>query len=236
MELRILHYFLAVVREGNMTKAAEKLHLTQPTLLRQIMQLEEELGVTLFDRTHNLQLTSDSIVLQRKAQEILNLVDQNKQSFQQAEKPLTGTIRIGTSEYAHVSQMMHLFAGFQQRHPYITFSFYTGDMSEIEEKLQHHDVDATLVTPVFARQMYSVMPLPLRETWGVFIRQDSPLATRPAITPQDLCGQQIIMPASPLVCTPIYSWLQTYSKRIHIVATSNLLSTALALVSQQGST
>ena len=139
MELRILHYFLAVVREGNMTKAAEKLHLTQPTLSRQIMQLEEELGVTLFDRTHNLQLTSDGIVLQRKAQEILNLVDQTKQSFQQAEKPLTGTIRIGTSEYAHVSQMMHLFAGFQQRHPYITFSFYTGDMSEIEEKLQHHD-------------------------------------------------------------------------------------------------
>lgn len=109
-------------------------------------------------------------------------------------------------------------------------------MSEIEEKLQHHDVDAALVTPVFAGQMYSVMPLPLRETWGVFIRQDSPLATRPAITPQDLCGQQIIMPASPLICTPIYSWLQTYSKRIHIVATSNLLSTALALVSQQGST
>ena len=123
MELRILHYFLAVVREGNMTKAAEKLHLTQPTLLRQIMQFEEELGVPLFDRTHNLQLTSDGIVLQRKAQEILNLVDQAKQSFQQAEKPLTGTIRIGTSEYAHVSQMMPCSQDFNNATRILPFPF-----------------------------------------------------------------------------------------------------------------
>lgn len=100
MELRVLHYFLAIAREENFTRAAQQLHVTQPTLSRQIAQLEEELGVKLFVRSnHNIVLTEDGMILKRRAQEILSLADKTKRDFLQKDKNLEGVISIGSGEF-----------------------------------------------------------------------------------------------------------------------------------------
>lgn len=234
MELRILQYFLTVAQEGNMTKAAELLHLTQPTLSRQIMQLEQELGVTLLDRAHNLQLTSDGIILKQKAQEILNLVDQTKHTLQKKEPLLTGTIRIGLGEFDHTDCLLELLSNFQKIYPYVTYDFYAGDLDELEHRIQADQLDAALVTPAFAAQTYDITPLPYYEQWGLLVQQDSPLAARTSICPQDILGEKIIMPSSPHACAPLYNWLHVHYNRLHVIATSNMPYTAALYVAQQG--
>lgn len=127
MELRVLGYFLAVAREENFTRAAEQLHVTQPTLSRQIADLEAELGVKLFTRSnHNIILTEDGMLLKRRAQEILSLADKTKRDFYYKEENLEGTITIGSGEFLSTGILTDCIAAFRKKYPLVRYELYSG--------------------------------------------------------------------------------------------------------------
>lgn len=140
MELRVLNYFLAVAREENFTKAAKQLHVTQPTLSRQIAQLEEELGVKLFQRSnHNIILTEDGMMLKRRAQEILTLADRTKRDFLRKEANLEGTIAIGSGEFLSTRILTDCMAAFRTQHPLVRYEVYSGHGGSVRERLDRLD-------------------------------------------------------------------------------------------------
>ena len=134
MELRVLKYFLTVVREENITKAANVLHITQPTLSRQLAQLEEDIGVKLFNRgTRKISLTNEGMLLRRRAEEIISLVD--KTELNEQDEMLDGVISLGCGELSSVSTLADILAGFKKKHPLIVYDLYTANADEIKGKL-----------------------------------------------------------------------------------------------------
>lgn len=134
MELRVLNYFLAVAREENFTKAAQQLHVTQPTLSRQIADLEQELGVKLFVRSnHNIILTEDGMILKRRAQEILTLADRTKRDFLQKDEALLGTVTIGSGEFRSTEYLAKIIAAFREKYPGVKYEIYSGNAGNIRD-------------------------------------------------------------------------------------------------------
>ena len=137
MEIRVLKYFLLVAREENITKAANLLHLTQPTLSRQLMQLEEELGVQLFRRSkHHIILTEEGMLLRRRAEEIVALADKTKDDLQHREEQLTGTIAVGSGELQSSRFLTQLLTAFQEKNPLVRFAIYSGNSDNIKERIE----------------------------------------------------------------------------------------------------
>lgn len=137
MELRVLKYFLAVAREENITKAAALLHLTQPTLSRQLMQLEEELGVQLFRRSrYHIELTEDGMLLRRRAQELVDLAEKTTREFTMRETELMGEIAIGAGETRSMSFLSRAIVSFRERYPKVTFRIFSANADDVKERLQ----------------------------------------------------------------------------------------------------
>ena len=137
MELRVLKYFLVVAREENITRAAQLLHITQPTLSRQLMQLEEELGVQLFRRSkYRIILTDDGMLLRRRAQEIVDLAEKTEREFQRQEEELSGEIAIGCGETNSMSFLSECIASFRREHPAVGFSIYSATPDDIKDRLE----------------------------------------------------------------------------------------------------
>lgn len=149
MDLRVLNYYLVVAREENITKAAQLLHMTQPTLSRQLMQLEEELGVKLFQRgKHNIYLTQAGMLFRRRAQELVNLADKAKAELQQSDQELTGEIAIGCNESKSMNELADQISAFRQIHPLVKFTLRSGNNGDIREWLDQGTVDfGILVEP-----------------------------------------------------------------------------------------
>ena len=154
MELRVLSYFLTIAREENITKAAALLHVTQPTLSRQMMQLEAELGVKLFTRnSHNITLTEQGLteqglLLKRRAQELISLAEKTKQELKQ-EDELSGEISIGSGEYQNSRLLAEILAAFQAQHPAIQYEIYSGNSDNIKERIERGLLDlGFLLEPV----------------------------------------------------------------------------------------
>ena len=166
MELRVLNYFLAVAREENFTKAAKQLHVTQPTLSRQIAQLEEELGVKLFQRSnHNIILTEDGMMLKRRAQEILTLADRTKRDFLRKEANLEGTIAIGSGEFLSTRILTDCMAAFRTQHPLVRYELYSGHGGSVRERLDRGLLDVGLMAEPVDIRKYEFIPMPIRERW-----------------------------------------------------------------------
>ena len=141
MELRVLSYFLTVAREENITKAAALLHVTQPTISRQLMQLEEELGVKLFRRSnHSILLTEQGMLLKRRAQELVSLAEKTKRELSQ-EEALGGEISIGSGEYQNSSLLAEILAAFHERHPGVCFTMFSGNSDDIKERMERGLLD-----------------------------------------------------------------------------------------------
>lgn len=138
MELRILKYFLMIAREENITRAAQLLHVTQPTLSRQIKELEEELGTKLFERSnHRIVLTQDGLLLRRRAQEIVELTERTEKDFAHKDEELTGEIAIGSGETRSVSVLAEVLSSFRQRYPRVRYRFYSGNADHIKERIEN---------------------------------------------------------------------------------------------------
>ena len=187
MELRTLSYFLAVAREQNMTEAANVLHVTQPTLSRQIADLEDELGKKLFTRTsRSTILTEDGMHLRQRAEEILTLVNQTEDELKNDTIDLSGCIRIGAGETHAMHILADLFADLHGRYPRLTVELFTGNADAVEEKLAHGLIDFALMIEPFNTEHYHFIRLPEPMRVGIVTRDDSEWAKKDGITPDDL--------------------------------------------------
>ena len=194
MEYRVLKYFLAVAREENITKASEALHLSQPALSRQLMQLEEELGTELFIRgKRRITLTPAGILLCRRAQEIIELTEKAGREVRSQEGELEGVISIGSGEGETFRLFSRLIVNFQEQHPRVKFDLYTNNGDFIRERLERGLLDIGIIFKPRDLEKYSYLKLPDRERCGVIVPADSPLASKESVTPEDLIGQNILL-------------------------------------------
>ena len=194
MELRTLRYFLAVAREENMTEAANVLHVTQPTLSRQIADLERELGVTLFERTNrSCVLTGEGMRLRQRAEEILSLVDQAEAELADAEGALTGTIRIGAGETQAMRLVLSTFAALRRDHPGVTVELYTGNADAVEERLERGLLDFALLIEPVNLEKYEWLRMPEADRVGVAVWEGGPWGQLAAASPDDVAQMPLLL-------------------------------------------
>ena len=235
MEIRVLKYFLLVAREENITKAANLLHLTQPTLSRQLMQLEEELGVQLFRRSkHRIILTEEGMLLRRRAEEIVALADKTKDDLQHREEQLTGNVAVGSGELQSSSFLTQLLTAFQEKNPLVSFTIYSGNSDNIKERIERGLLDVGLLQEPVDISKYSFVRTPCREQWGVLVREDSKLASRERVSPADLASVPLILPEREIVQNELLNWFGPYAEGLRITATGNLLYNLASLARASG--
>ena len=223
MELRVLNYFLAIAREENFTKAAQQLHVTQPTLSRQIADLEQELGVKLFVRSnHNIILTEDGMILKRRAQEILSLADKTKRDFLQKDESLSGTISIGSGEVRSTEYLAKIIAAFRKKYPNVKYEIYSGNAGNIRDYIERGLLDIGLMSEPIDMRKYNFVSMPIKEQWGVFVQKDSPLFKKDSIRPEDLSGMSVVTATGDFNQSRIGKWLGAYKDEVEIAATANL--------------
>jgi len=231
MEIRILKYFLTVVREESITRAADVLHITQPTLSRQLAQMEDEVGVKLFERgTRKISLTSEGILLRRRAEEIIELVDKTEKELLEQEELIDGEISIGCGELHAVQVLPDLFDSFSKRFPLVRYNIYTGNADQIKERIDRGLLDIGLLLEPIDIEKYDFVRLPIRERWVVLMRPDDPLAEKEGVTAKDLAALPVIMVRRPAVQNELASWFGRYFKKLHIAFTSNLSTNASVMV------
>ena len=231
MEFRTLKYFLTVAREENITRAAALLHLTQPTLSRQLMQLEEELGVKLFRRgKYRVSLTEDGMLLRRRAQEIVELAEKTEQEFQRQEGELAGAISIGTGESNSMTALSRRMAGFRREHPLVRFHIYSATADEIQERLEKGLLDLGMLMEPVDIGRYEFVRLPRRDRWGVWVDQGHPLAGKASVTPEDLLGVPLLLPRRERVQRELSGWFGDKFDEVEVAATYNLILNAANMI------
>ena len=232
-ELRVLRYLLTVVREESITKAAAVLHITQPTLSRQLSQMEEETGVKLFDRgTRKIKLTNEGLLLCRRAEEILQLVDKTERELLEQDEQVEGKITVGCGEIASVELLPDLFAAFHQKYPHVTFDIYTATADHVKEQMDRGLVDIGLLLEPADMEKYDFIRLDKRERWVALMRPNDPLAEKEQVTAEDLVGRPLILPRRMRVQGELASWFGDYYDDLHVLFTSNLNSNAAVMVSR----
>ena len=223
MELRVLQYFLAVAEEENITKAAERLHLTQPTLSRQIAELESELGVRLFSRgSHGVQLTDDGLLLRSRAQALLALADRTRQDFQCKGDGLQGTVAVGSGEYRSTACLTDCIAAFRRRYPQVRYTLSSDNTVDICAGIERGLLDIGLVAEPVDVRKYDFLKMPVREEWGALVRADLPLGSKDVLTPEDFIGIPLIEPSNASAVSLISHWLGDAADRVECIARGNL--------------
>ena len=231
MELRVLKYFLAVAREENITKAAALLHLTQPTLSRQLMQLEEELRVQLFRRSrYHIELTEDGMLLRRRAQELVDLAEKTTREFTMRETELMGEIAIGAGETRSMSFLSRAMVSFRERYPKVTFRIFSATADDVKERLDTGLLDMGLLTEPVDVGRYAFCRMKERDRWGVLVRLDSPLAGLDSVTPDDLEQVPLIISGRERVQRELANWFGDRWERLQIAASFNLILNAANMV------
>ena len=230
MEIRVLRYFLETAREENMTRAAQRLFISQSTMSKQLKELENELGAKLFIRSnYSIRLTEAGMLLRDRAEDILSLVDKTEAEFKSLEETNSGDIFVGAPE----SEAMSLFAeavySLQKNYPKIRCNIYSGNLSDVCERLDKGLLDFAIVMSYVDLSKYNYLPRPARETWGVIMRKDDPLSCRSSLSVDDLkelpliCSRQWIDQEFP-------QWFGTDTGKTRIVATYNLVFNGSVMV------
>ena len=229
MEIRELRYFLAIAREQSISKAAESLYMTQPSLSRQMQNLEKELGKQLFVRgSKKIELTEAGFLLQKRAEETLALYEKTQAELAAPEE-CAGEIRIGGGESFCVSFVARLATKMQRENPRVVFHFFSGDTQDVTEKLEKGLIDFGILVEPAEISRYEFLRLPQKDTWGVLMRKDSPLAQKERITPQDLSGKPLIRSLHAVKNRELSAWFSGEEPQ-DIRATYNLLYNASLLV------
>lgn len=225
MEIRVLRYFLAVAQEGSVTRAARALHLTQPTLSRQIRELEEELGQTLFSRGgRELSLTREGLLLRQRAEEIVGLAEITEKEFRSlGEKTVSGDLSLGCGESKALSFVTDALKVLQDEHPLIIPHFFSGNGEIVMDRLDKGLLDFAVLMGAENTERYSSLPLPNHDTWGLLMDKDDPMAQKKAITAEDLLGIPLILSSQSLSRDELSGWLGFPMSRLHIAATYTLL-------------
>jgi len=232
MELRVLQYFLAVAREQSIVRAAQSLHLSQPTLSTQIKAMEEELGKQLLIRgtkgSRKVTLTEEGMILRKRAEEILNLVQKTEREISLSDQFVVGDVYIGAGETDAVRFIARAARELYQTHPGIHYHIASGNSEFVLEQLDKGLIDFGIVFGLADQAKYNSIPLPYKDIWGVLMRKDSPLAEKSSIVPEDLWDKPLIISRQYLV----ESWIRRKTSELEIVATYNLLFNASLMVEE----
>lgn len=233
MDIRVLQYFLAVAREESITKAAERLRMTQPPLSRQLKDLEDELGKQLLIRgSKKVTLTEDGMLLRKRAEELVDLMEKTKAELTSSNENINGDIHIGCGETEAISFLAKAAWDLQQKHPLIHYHIYSGDAERVMERLDKGLIDfGLLVGPVDVNK-YDYIRLPLKDTWGVLMRKDSSLAEKDFIVAEDLWDKPLIISHQTSINSEMFSWLKTDIAKLNIIATYDLVYNASQFVKQ----
>ena len=233
MELRVLRYFLTVAKEQSFTKAAEQLHITQPTLSRQLAALEEELGTVLFNRGgRNVTLTDEGILLKRRALEIIDLEDKIREEFKESQV-VDGTITIGCGEFAAVELLAQICERYRAKYPMVQIRVHTGTADTIYEMMNKGLVDIGLYMEPVNLEGLDYIRFPESDHWVVGMRPDDPLAEKSYITKEDLLPLPLILPERSGVQSELANWFGKDFAKLNIAFTSNL-GTNAAILAMQG--
>lgn len=234
MEIRVLKYFLAIARELNISKAAEALHITQPTLSRQLMDLEEELGTKLVVRSsRKLSLTGDGMLLKRRAEDIVSLADKTISEFTSGSEMINGDIYIGGGESDAMRLIARIAAEMREEYPNVHFHIFSNDSDDIADKLNKGLLDFGIFMEPADITKYEHLRLPAFDTLGVLMRSDCPLAVRDVIRPEDLQHLPLIVSRQMLHSRDVMKWLKKDFEQLNVAATYNLLYNA-ALMADEG--
>lgn len=233
MELRVLRYYLAVAREQNITAAAERLHVTQPTLSKQLMDLEYELGKQLFIRgKRKITLTQEGEFLRQRAQEIVDLSDKTELAFKSGENTVIGDIHIGCGETEGMRTLIKVMKELNNDYPDIHYHLYSGNDEDVSERLNKGLVDFGLFVGHTNLDRYDYIRLPQSDTWGLLLRKDNRLATQATITPDDIKGERILCSRQALTSNELSGWLGEDFGKLNIVSTHNLIYNAMLMVEE----
>jgi len=231
MEIRVLNYFLAVVREGNITAAAQSLHVSQPTLSRQLMDLEEELGQTLLIRgNRHVTLTEEGLLFCKRAEEIVSLVEKTQAEMAVANDTFSGNIYIGAAETKGFKLIADAAKQLQSEGYNICYHISSGDEADVTEKLDKGLIDFGLLIGTSKAHKYNFMRLPIYDLWGVYMRKDSPLAEKSELELNELSSLPLIMSRQALDNNEFSGYFEKNVETLNIVVTSNLLYNASVMV------
>ena len=238
MELRVLRYFLAVAREGSMTGAANFLHVTQPTLSRQLKELEEELGTRLFVRhSHSVSLTPEGMRLRKRAEEVVDMIEKTEAEFAVKEKSVGGEIHIGAGETRVMRHVADVIRSIRGEYPDIHIHLHSGNQEDVTERLDRGLLDFGVLIQPADLSRYDSVNLPEKDVWGVLTRKDSPLAARQSITRQELLGEPLMLSRQAIRRTSakneFIEWFKDDFEKLDVVATFNLVYNA-AILAENG--
>ncbi|MGX7201699.1 LysR family transcriptional regulator [Enterococcus plantarum] len=232
MELRVLTYFLTVAREKTISKAAEVLHLSQPTLSKQLKELEEELDVTLFIRgNRSITLTEDGIYLMNRGKEILALVESTTTNLVKNDI-ITGEITIGggeTQAFTFIGTILHKLI---DTYPEIGIHLYSGNADDVLQKIDKGLIDFGLVIDPVEKQKYDYLRLPVIDHWGILVNKSNSLTKKSSVTPNDLKDTPLLISNQSLVDNQLSEWFGGNIEHLNVVGTYNLLYNASLLVKE----
>jgi len=235
METRMLTNFIVLTRVGNITQAANELHTTQPTLSRQLKDLEEEVGAQLFIRgKRSITLTDAGVLFEQRAQKILNIVAQTTTDIQQQTTGLAGNLRIGCVESKISTHVADWLADFQHQHPNIHFSLFSADGNSIRAQMDRGELDVGFLLEPIESAKYHAHSIPVTETWGLIMAHDAPLASHKVVTGADLTDLPLIGPRRQIVQNQIATWLRVDSDSLNFRGDHNLENNVVPLMVNHG--
>ncbi|WP_462428320.1 LysR family transcriptional regulator [Fusobacterium varium] len=233
MELRVLRYFVAVAREESITGAAESLHVTQPTLSRQLMELEEELGKKLFIRgSRKLTLTDEGVLLRKRAEEIIELVEKTETEIITSDEIINGDIYIGGGETDAMRIIAQTAKKLQKEYPNIRYHIFSGNADDVTERLDKGLLDFGILIEPADIKKYEYIKLPATDIWGLLMRKDSPLASCDTIKPENLLNIPLLCSRQSMVGKEISEWIGLDYDKLNIVTTYNLVYNASLMVEE----
>lgn len=233
MEIRLLKYFLAVVQEGSISSAANKLHITQPTLSRQLKYLEDQLDTTLFIRgNRNISLTDDGLLLRKRAEEIIMLVEKTEKDFLHHNDIISGDIYIGCGETDAMKLIARITKELQSEYPHVKVHLFSGNADDITENLDKGILDFCILIEPADIKKYDFIRLPIKDKWGLLMPNNSPLASNDVITPDDLLNIPLLTSRQTMVNNEFSGWLGSDFEKLNIVATYNLIYNASLMVEE----
>lgn len=235
MEIRVLRYFLTVVREESISAAADYLHITQPTLSRQIKELEDELEVKLLNRgkkNRKITLTDEGMLLRKRAEEIVTLADKTRAEFDAAEEIISGDIYIGGGETEAMRLIARAAKKLQDSYPHIKYHLFSGNADDVAERLDKGLLDFGVFIEPANMEKYDYLRLPVTDTWGLLMRKDSPLASLNNIEVKNLKEIPLIVSRQSMTSNEFSGWGRFDFNQLNIVATYNLVYNASLLVAE----
>ena len=222
MEIRVLRYFIEIAREGNMSRAAETLHVSQPTLSKQMKDLEQELGKKLFKRgSASLSLTDEGMLLRKRAEDILDMVDKTADEFKALDLITGGDVKIGCAESYLIKYLAHSIKNLKAKYPLLRYHLSSGNTEQVAEKLDRGLLDFAVIVEPPDLSKYNYIEIPGTDVWGLVMRRDDPLAQKDSICVDDLTGVALICSAQSMK-TDIPRWCGERADTLNLSGTVNL--------------